>query len=54
MPTLAIDKGFLKDLGKLGRPVYNHVSEAHGFDAAMLEKKLEAPSIMPADGIDQA
>jgi hypothetical protein len=34
MPTLAIDKGFLKDLGKLEKPVYKRVTEV--FD------KLEA------------
>ena len=35
MPTLAIDKGFLKDLGKLEKPVYNRVTEVFDeFDAA--------------------
>lgn len=32
---LAIDKGFLKDLGKLEKPVYNRVTEVFDeFDAA--------------------
>lgn len=36
MPTLAIDKGFPKDLGGLGKPVYNRVTEAFDeLDAAM-------------------
>lgn len=35
MPTLAIDKGFLKDLGRLEKPVYNRVTEVFDeFDAA--------------------
>lgn len=35
MPTLAIDKRFLKDLGTLEKPVYNRVTEIFGeFDAA--------------------
>lgn len=35
MPTLAIDKGFLKDLGKLEKPVYKRVTEVFDeFDAA--------------------
>ncbi|CQD08068.1 UvrD/REP helicase [Mycolicibacterium conceptionense] len=35
MPTLAIDKGFLKDLGKLDKPVYNRVTEIFDeFDVA--------------------
>ncbi|MDY6869634.1 MAG: 3'-5' exonuclease [Actinomycetota bacterium] len=35
MPTLAIDKGFLKDLGKLEKPVYNRVTEVFDeFDTA--------------------
>jgi len=35
MPTLAIDKGFLKDLGKLDKPVYNRVTEVFDeFDSA--------------------
>jgi hypothetical protein len=36
MPTLAIDKGFLKDLGKLEKPVYKRVTEVFDeFDAAI-------------------
>jgi hypothetical protein len=35
MPTLAIDKGFLKDLGKLEKSVYNRVTEVFDeFDTA--------------------
>lgn len=35
MPTLAIDKGFLKDLGKLEKLVCNQVTEVFDeFDAA--------------------
>ncbi|GFG53374.1 DNA helicase [Mycolicibacterium agri] len=35
MPTLAIDKGFLKDLGRLAKPVYHRVTEVFDeFEAA--------------------
>ncbi len=54
MPTLAIDKGFLKDLGRLEKPVDNRVTEVlDEFDAAMLAKELGPPRVVPADGIDE-
>jgi hypothetical protein len=51
---LAIDNGFLKDLGKLEKPVYHRVTEVFDeFDATMLAKKLRPPRIVPIDGSDQ-
>jgi hypothetical protein len=55
MPTLAIDKGFLKDLGKLEKPLYNRVTEIFDeFNGARLAEKLGPPRIVPTDGIDEA
>ena len=52
---LAIDKGFLNDLGKLEKPVYNRVTEVFDeFDAATLAKKLGPPRIVPSGRIDEA
>jgi|GEM_PF-6160147 len=51
---LAIDKRFLKDLGKLEKPVCNRVTEVFDEFAAMLAKKLGPPRIVPTDGIDEA
>jgi hypothetical protein len=51
----AIEKGFLKDLCKLEKPVYSRVTEVFDeFDAAMLAKKLRPPRIVPTGGIDEA
>jgi hypothetical protein len=52
---LAIDKGFLKDLGKPEKPVYSRVTEVFDeFFAAMLAKKLGPTRTVPTDGIDEA
>lgn len=48
MPTLAIDKGFLKDLVKLEKPVHNRGTEVFDkFEAADTDFGIERSSRKP-------
>jgi len=48
---LAIGKGFLKDLGKLEKPVYNRVIESFDeFGDAILAQYVGSPRVVPPMG----